>query len=479
MGRDRNRLSEDALGRIQKNLAMVLGFALLALGVISQASAIGSQDLSAVFPEIAGGAYTLVASIILLMALKGVFVAAELSVSLLRPVHIRQMKEKGDTRGAQLERLLDDQSNASSACKLGKELSQLGIFIFMLLLALSVTTIVEKWTGWPLWLNIVLSLIALYIFPIGPLTEIFEQGFRGFALAHPHGAALRLSKFITITSILLGLPARAANSFSRLLTTRFRPKGLQMANQAEEEIRTIVESAQESGEIERDERELLHSVFEFSDTMAREVMTPRVDLDAMPINSEPGDVMRVIKESGHSRIPIYEGTDDQIVGIVHAKDLLLAMVANGKDPDLRELMRPAIHVPENKPLNELLSEMKASRSQMAIVNDEYGGTAGVVTIEDIVEELVGDIVDEYDVEEPELEASGTGWSVDGKMDIDDLNHVVGSNFDSEEFDTVGGFVFGHFGRQPREGESIEVGGYRFTVTCTDGRRIERMLLEPI
>lgn len=480
MGKDRKRLSEDSIQRIQRNLATFMGFGLLTLMVMGQAANAGSDIMTLAFPEIPGGPWLLLFGMVIFMAVKGLFVASEISVSLLRPVHIRHLKEKGDKKGVYLERLLNDQANASAACKLGRDLSHFAIFVFTMLIAPTVAAWVDRWVGWDHtnYGNIVICLAVLYAVPVAPLTEIVEQLFRGFAIAHPHGAAQRLYPFINAASVLLGVPARIAMSFSTMLSSKVRPRGI-VANQAEEEIMTLVESAQESGEIEHDERELLHSVFEFSDTMAREVMTPRVDLDAMPLNSDPQEIMRVIKESGHSRIPIYEGTDDQIVGIIHAKDLLLAMVNNGRNPNLQELMRPAIHVPENKPLNELLSEMKASRSQMAIVNDEFGGTAGVVTIEDIVEELVGDIVDEYDIEEPELEASGAGWSVDGKMDIDDLNHVVGSNFESEEFDTVGGFVFGHFGRQPREGESIEIDGFRFTVTGTDGRRIERIQLEPV
>ncbi len=245
---------------------------------------------------------------------------------------------------------------------------------------------------------------------------------------------------------------------------------------AEEEIRTLVESAEETGEIEEGEKELIHSAFEFGDTVAREIMTPRVDLDAVSIDTDPDELAKVIMESGHSRIPLYEGTDDQIIGVIHAKDLLQAMVMH-EEVDIHKLMRTALFVPENKGLHELLTDMRLARTQLAIVQDEFGGTAGIVTMEDIVEELVGEIIDEYDVEEPELLPAGDGWSVDGKLHIDDLNHFVESEFDSEEFDTVGGLVFGLFGRQPRPMESIEISGFRFTVTETDGRRILRLHLE--
>lgn len=142
-------------------------------------------------------------------------------------------------------------------------------------------------------------------------------------------------------------------------------------------------------------------------------------------------------------------------------------------------MRPALFVPENKNLHELLKELRSSRGQMAVVQDEFGGTAGIVTIEDIVEELVGDIVDEYDVEEPQIMLNGQGYLVDGKVNIYDLNNKIGSRFESDVFDTVGGYVFGLFGRQPQKGESLEADGYRFTVEDTDGRRIVKLHVAPL
>jgi putative hemolysin len=478
--KEKGRLSEAALTRIQKNLATFLGLSLLTLALIGESSRIGAIAMTTSFPNVPGGTYAVILSLVLVSLVNGLFISGETSVTLLRPMHIKHLKEQGKRRGVLLERLLDDQDNAAAACQLGSDISRLAIAMLVFMLAPGLAKFIEASWHWDgdNYGNILLCAVGLLVFPVGPLVLILEQGFRSFSTVHPHGAALRLYRFITVTSTFLSIPARLATGFSRLVAARLGRMGVPVTNQAEEEIKTIVESAEESGEIEKDERELLHSVFEFSDTVAREVMTPRVDLDAMPVESDPEEVMQVIKDSGHSRIPLYDGTDDQIVGIIHAKDLLLAMV-NGKEPNLRDLMRRPIFVPENKALNDLLTEMRASRTQIAIVNDEFGGTAGIVTIEDIVEELVGDIVDEYDVEEPELEAEGRGWSVDGKMHIDDLNEVIDSNFESSEFDTIGGYVFGHFGRQPREGESAEINGYKFTVKCTDGRRLERLLVEKV
>ena len=191
------------------------------------------------------------------------------------------------------------------------------------------------------------------------------------------------------------------------------------------------------------------------------------------------EVARVVEETGHSRIPVYEGTDDQIVGIIHAKDVLKWVLNGSHDEPLRNNLRPAHFVPQSKNLHDLLREMRINRSQIVIVQDEFGGTAGIVSIEDIVEEVVGEIVDEYDDDEIKVIRDGSKLMIGGKMNIDDLNEEVGTKFESEEFDTIGGFVFGLFGKQPAPGESIESGGYRFTVEDTDGRRINLIALEKL
>lgn len=252
---------------------------------------------------------------------------------------------------------------------------------------------------------------------------------------------------------------------------------LRTSNLMGEEIRSLVDSAGETGEMESEETELIHSVLEFSDTIAREIMTPRTDMDAVPVDINPYDLVELIQDSGHSRIPIFEGSDDEIVGIVHAKDLFLAML-RGKPVNINSLMRPALYVTENKRIDELLAEMRVSKSQMAVIKDEFGGTSGIVTIEDIIEELVGEIQDEHDDESPEVSETQEGFLVDGKAHLDDVNEEIGSRFESEDFDTIGGFVFGLFGRQPKHGEWMEHMGYQFNIVETDGKRIIKVRIVP-
>ncbi|MFN8218560.1 MAG: hemolysin family protein [Fimbriimonadales bacterium] len=411
-----------------------------------------------------------------LALLNMLFTSCETAIELLRPVHVRHIKEKNPKRGERLQSLIDRRIGYVAACRLGSYTCMLGLVAMAFLLAPSALSLFDvKPTGIG---SILLAALVLMV-PIGIVNLMLELVAKSYATLHPHGVGGTLYGFIVGSSTVFWIPEKVVTGIAGIATARFggRPSFI-VENQAEEEIKTLVESAEETGEIESDERELLHSVFEFTDTVAREVMTPRVDMDAMPVTSDPHAVAELIKESGRSRIPVYEDTDDQIVGIVHAKDLFVALLS-GTTPDLRVLMRQPLFVPENKNLHELLAEMRMSRSQMAIVQDEFGGTAGIVTIEDIVEELVGDIVDEYDVEEPDVTTIEGGWLVEGKANLDDVNAEIGSKFESDEFDTIGGFVFGHFGRQPNPDESIEIEGYRVCVAETDGRRIARLKIEPL
>jgi len=185
----------------------------------------------------------------------------------------------------------------------------------------------------------------------------------------------------------------------------------------------------------------------------------------------------LIMESGHSRIPVYEGSVDAIIGIVHAKDLLPALARGERVVDLRAVMRLPLIVPENRRVDELLDEFRRSSVQLAVIQDEYGGTAGLVTVEDLLEELVGEIQDEYDQEDPMLSPLSPGvWRIDARMAIDDLNEHLDLDLPHEDFDTVGGFVFGQLGRQLKEGESVHYEDLEFVVEKTDGRRVDKLRL---
>jgi len=247
---------------------------------------------------------------------------------------------------------------------------------------------------------------------------------------------------------------------------------------SEQELLTMADVAVVDDVIEHEERALIHSIIEFGDTVAREVRVPRPDMVAASGDQTVNDVLEDAMAAGYSRIPVYDEGIDDIVGIVFTKDLMRAVQGDRNDEPVRGLVRPAHFVPETKRVAELMREMQDEKFHMAIVVDEYGGTAGLVTLEDLIEELVGEIVDEYDVEEPLIEWLPTGESrVNARMAVDELNDLLHARLpEGDDWDSVGGLVLNLLGHVPSEGESIEAADWRLTAERVQGRRIGRVRL---
>ena len=240
-----------------------------------------------------------------------------------------------------------------------------------------------------------------------------------------------------------------------------------------DQIKTLVDAGEEGGSIEQDERQMIHSVFQFSDTLVREVMIPRINVLALDVETTLLEAHTAVVVNGYSRIPIYEQTVDNIIGLLYAKDLLAAHNNGEETPVLRDMLREPFFVPETKKIDALLPELQGQRMHMAIVVDEYGGMAGVVTLEDLVEELIGEVQDEYDLEEdiPFRQTSEHEYLVQGRIDIDDLNRKLHTDIDGGDSDTLAGFIFEQLGRVPVLGESIEVNGFMLEVHQVVERQI--------
>jgi CBS domain containing-hemolysin-like protein len=296
-----------------------------------------------------------------------------------------------------------------------------------------------------------------------------------YAVQHTDRAALRIAPFIYVLVRLpvLGPLTRLLIAIGNVITPG---KGLKSGPfVSEDEIKAMVDEAERDEVIEEEEREMIHSIFEFGDTILREVMVPRPDMVAVSRETSLQEVLELILRSGYSRIPVYDGTVDEVVGLAYAKDVLRRLHDGQADKPLADILRPAQFMPESMRAAECLREMRKRKSHMVIVIDEYGGTSGLVTLEDLLEEIVGEITDEYDLEEPNVEPLPDGdYRVNARLDVDEVNELLEVELPSTEWDSIGGLLFNLVGGVPREGQEVEFQGLRLRAERVQGRRIGRV-----
>jgi putative hemolysin len=337
------------------------------------------------------------------------------------------------------------------------------------IIAFLVVQIIANWMGANqyLFLITVISLIVLAMIML-----VIEFRIEHTIFQDPDTWAMRFSGFVRILMIVF-----TPFTFIPLLFLKPTAGHHSYAQITEDELKTWVESEEEPGSLEREERQMIYSIFQFGDTLTREIMIPRIDIIALEVGTSLNDAIHTFLESGHSRLPVYENTIDNVIGLLYAKDLLKSSTAKNDPLSLRELLRPAYFVPETKKVDELLAEMQSQRIHMGIVVDEYGGVAGLVTLEDIVEEIVGEIRDEYDstIEEAIYqELSENEYIFQGRIDLDDFNEIMNSELSKDESDTLAGYLYDHMGQVPQGGESIQVDSLTFTIEQVSGRRIRRI-----
>ena len=315
----------------------------------------------------------------------------------------------------------------------------------------------------------------LIVVAVIPLTWAITDTLSGAPLAFALiGMALALVLLVDVIPRWIGRnrPGTLAFRFVRLLRAAyaFGSAASDLIMDPEED-----EAAESSnGLSDADERELIMSVIEFTDTIVREVMIPRTDMITIPGDSSTDDAVDLVLSSGRSRIPVTGDSIDHVLGVLYARDLLEMFDKEASPHSAAELCHEAYFVPETKQVADLLSEMQAKQQHLAIVVDEFGGTAGIVTIEDLIEEIVGEIADEYDDEEPMVVEDEEGWVVDARLDVDELASLLGTELPSDEWDTVGGLVLELAGRVPTEGERFDLGGLVFTATSVQGRRVSKV-----
>jgi CBS domain containing-hemolysin-like protein len=307
---------------------------------------------------------------------------------------------------------------------------------------------------------------------LGMVMLVFEFAVEGNVINDPDRWALNLGFFarllVFVFTPLVVLPLA-------LLRSQDVPQSF--AQMTEDELKTWVEAEEEPGGLEREERQMIYSIFQFGETLAREIMVPRLDMLALDVDTRLDTAAKSFLDSGYSRVPVFNDSVDDILGLLYAKDLLRTFNGlPGQEVRLRDLLRPAYFVPETKKADELLAEMQAQRIHMAIVVDEYGGVAGLVTLEDIVEEIIGEIQDEYDkAEELLYQAVGPDeYLFLGRIALDDFNQIMDTDLPKDEADTLAGYLYDRLGRVPQGGEKIEVEGLELIVEQVSGRRIRRV-----
>lgn len=341
-------------------------------------------------------------------------------------------------------------------------------FLLSAFMYLLVVTWIPQIAIWAVFLILIFGALLLLL---------IEFALEGMVLQSPEKWAIRIAGlgdilrliFSPISALMMTVLGSSEN-----LEQRLGPV-------TEEEIRTWVNTEHGESGLEKDEREMIYSIFQFGETLSREIMVPRIDITGLDVDSNVQQAIDIFNQSGHSRVPVYEETIDEIIGLLYAKDLLRTDLTEKEKTDIRPFLRKAYFIPESKNVDELLREMQAQGVHMAIVVDEYGGTAGLVTLEDIVEEIVGEIRDEYDQgEELEYEqVSDEEVIFSGRIDLDDVYDILGVDLTEDMADTLGGYIYGQIGRVPIGGEQIKVDGWLLTVSQVSGRRIRQVLAKRV
>lgn len=346
-----------------------------------------------------------------------------------------------------------------------------GITVINIGAAALAATIAEEIFGthWSLAVEIVSMILLLTTFgEVLPMTLAVKYPER--VLAVVHGPVAWLSRVLA--------PVRVVLAAFTTLTVRLIAHDQQArAELSEEELRTLVDVGASEGVVEREEREMIHKVFELEDTLVRSIMVPRTDMFCLDVATPVEAILPALRENLHSRVPVYEGSIDVIVGLLYTKDLLPHIDGLPPGFDLRAHIHPPYFVPETKRADVLLQELQAKHLHMVIVVDEYGGTAGLVALEDLIEELVGEIADEYDEPERLIQrVDATTYRVAGKLPIDELNAATGLSISNKAYDTVGGWVLDLFGRVPRKSERLETPGLVLTVEKVERTRVVEVLV---
>ncbi|MFZ7103458.1 MAG: hemolysin family protein [Peptococcaceae bacterium] len=401
--------------------------------------------------------------LLFLLVLSAFFSSTETAFFSLNKIRVLHMAEEGNRKAQLVMEMLNNANNLIATILIGNNIVNIGASA----LATSLAIDLFGNTG----VGIATGVMTILVLVFGEATP------KSFAAQNAEKWALTIAGIIRVLGIIF-LPIIKIMG----LITNFLLKLMGSAEDkdpfiTEDELKLLVNAGQEEGFIAESEREMINSIFDFDDTLVREIMTPRIDMIVTEITDSFAKVVEIAIDAGHSRIPVYEDTIDNIVGIIYAKDLLKVINKDFATIEIKKIMRPAYYIPETKKVRDLLAELRQAKVHMAIVLDEYGGTAGLITIEDVIEEIIGDIQDEFDIEEESIVMLSDGAiRADARASIFDINEALDVDLPDDDYETISGLVFHLLGHIPKEAEEIIFENVRITVEKTLGRRVDKVIL---
>jgi CBS domain containing-hemolysin-like protein len=401
-------------------------------------------------------------SLFILLFLSAFFSGSETAFMSVNRIKIKDQVQKGDEHASKVDNLLKDQTKLLTTILIGNNL--VNIAASSIATALAIELFGSKGVG------IATGIVTLLILIFGEITPKSLGNNASITYAKAAASPLYYLEYLFSPFIYL---------FTKIVNIFVKDKNLiSSAFLSEKEIRRFVEVSQREGVIKETEQEMIQSVFEFDDTLVKEIMVPRIDMICIEKNEPLDELIKLGVEKGHSRIPVFEDSIDNIIGLVYIKDLLQMLLDGKEDKEISEFVKPIYFIPEGKPINQLLSEMKQRKEHMAIVVDEYGGTSGLITIEDLLEEIVGDIQDEFDLEKSYIEIlDDNTLLIDGRIDIDELNKYLKKPLlDEDDYETVSGLILNYLNRLPFQGEKIEYDGITFIIENIIDNRIRKIKL---
>lgn len=399
--------------------------------------------------------------LIFLIGLSAFFSSAETALTTVNRIRVRTLAEAGNKNAITLAKILEDQGKMLSAILVGNNVVNLTAS------SMSTTLVMSIWGNKAI--SIATGILTLVILVFGEISP------KTISTLYSETISLKYAKiiypFMTIMTPVIYVVHILSSNFLRLV--HVNPNRKQDAI-TEDELRTIVDVSHEEGVIESEERKMINNVFDFGDSVARDIMIPRIDMTLVEVNATYEELIDIFREEMYTRIPVYEETSDNVIGIINMKDLLLN--DNSTNFNIRNFLREPLYTYEYKKTAELMIEMRQTCNNVVIVLDEYGATAGMITLEDLLEEIVGEIRDEYDEDEENelVEVAPYEYLMEGSMKLDDLNDRLGLELESEDYDSIGGLIIGLLDRLPEQGEEVSFGDIRLVVETLDKNRIDKV-----